>query len=169
MSVFDDKKYIVHHKQVVFMKIWKLIVHNSAVISLLLFTFSFNANALPLVQSEKSLIMESNGAKVKPCISKLAFWACPDDFTIPPPPSSIDIRIQALNGTFNNVHLESVSNNILVFTSVSPASCPTLKANQVCTFNIQNQNFSQQDQTGKVNVVADNKVFLTFTLTVETL
>ncbi len=143
------------------MKIWKLLVHRAVVISFSLFIFCLKAYALPLADSEKSLIIESSSAGFKPCLSKFGFWACPDSFTIPNM-GNIDIRIQAVNGGFTNVRLT----NVPVCASVSPPSCPTVSAGEVCVINI--ENFCAPPETVTVNVRGSNggndRVFTSFTL-----
>lgn len=145
------------------MKIWKSLFHSSVIVSCLLFAFKLDANTPMSDESKKNLIIESNSAKFKPCISKPGFLGCPNDFYLSNSSMTpIYINIKAVNGTFDNVHLESRTNNILSEVYVTPSSCSVLAANQICTFTIQYP--SGYPFSGIVNVVANNKVFLSFTL-----
>lgn len=148
------------------MKRWKLFVNRSVAITYLLFIFSLAANASVLSESERTLTIKSDDVKFKPCSSNQGFWGCPDDFSAHIL-ESINIRVKAINGTFNNVHLEAVVDNFLNqdFIIQPPTSCSKLGNNQICTFTLTAQLCQPPATSSVVHVVANNKIYLSFTLT----
>jgi len=98
------------------------------------------------------------------CLASSPSLACPTSFFLSVP-GPISIKVRAVFGTVRNIDLKSKTNDILNPANVTktPANgCPKLKEGDICDFSL-TANF---DANGEVNVVGNNQVMATFTLTI---